>query len=77
MIQDILKSLSDTEIMAIAKELDNPMIPNQTILKQLMAKSNSQNPERMVEELTSPDILPIKVAVELSDRLRERDLISE
>jgi len=38
---EILKTLSDTELIALAAEINNPAIPNEMILSQLLSKSNS------------------------------------
>jgi hypothetical protein len=65
MVTEILKTLSDTELTAIAQELNNPKIDNLAIYNQLVAKSNY--PTDMSDFLT----LPTKVAVELSERLLE------
>lgn len=67
MVTEILKTLSDTELTAIALELNNPKIDNLAIYNQLIAKSNY--PTDMSDFLT----LPTKVAVELSERLLQRD----
>lgn len=40
MIADILKTLSDTELVAISNEVINPAVPNLSIYKQLVAKEN-------------------------------------
>ena len=41
MIKNIIKTLSDTELIAISKEIIDPTIPNITIYRQLEAKRNN------------------------------------
>jgi len=67
MISEILKTLSDTELIAISKELDDPTIDNQSIFNQLIAKSNYPT------DVSDFDSLPIKLSVELGERLLESD----
>ena len=69
MIKDTLKTLSDTELVAIAFELNDPGIDNVHIFKQLIAKSN----ESFVEETTTEKLV-CEVAKELATRLLERDV---
>jgi hypothetical protein len=68
-MKEILKTLSDTEITAIAYELADPSIDNQSIYNQLAGKSNGEKPS--IEMIS---ILPTLVAVELSDRLLNRNI---
>lgn len=68
MIKDILKTLSDTELTAVAYELNNPKISNEQIFRQLIAKSNDETTIK-----TSTEELVCEVAFELANRLLERD----
>jgi hypothetical protein len=67
MIEEILKSLSDTELFAIANELDNPNISNESIYNQLMSKRND-DVEYTLDSMFIENLL-IKLSVELSKRL--------
>lgn len=69
MIKDILKTLSDTEVVAIAKEVINPAVPNITIYRQLMAKENDGD----VIDTNDFTNLPSSIINELVVRLLERD----
>lgn len=69
MIRDILKTLSDTEVVAIAKEVINPAVPNLTIYNQLMGKNNSN----YVIDTKDFNDLPSAIINELTVRLLERD----
>jgi hypothetical protein len=40
MISEIIKTLSDTELVAVATEINDPRIDNRTIYNQLLAKAN-------------------------------------
>lgn len=75
MITEILKSLSDTEIMVIAEELRNPEVDENMVYHQLVAKGNEgQDLEDIYGEVTSDNVrgtLPRMVAFELAQRLRE------
>lgn len=74
-ITQILKTLSHSEIMCIAEQLDNPDISDQTVYDQLIAKGNEgETLKDMVFEMTSDNMrgtLPRLVALELSERLQE------
>lgn len=74
MISNILQSLSDTEIMAIAEQLANEDSNEQMVYKQLVAKgNNNEKLEKMYQEMNSDDLrgtLPRMVALELSNRYR-------
>lgn len=75
MIKEILKSLSDTEIMVIAQELANVDIDEDMVYRQLISKANNgEEFDGLYEEMNSDDrrgTLPRLVAVELAERLRE------
>ena len=87
MITKLLKSLSDTELTSIAKELNDPNIDNISIYRQLIAKINpseitdvsfitdftSQNSRAVGSIDSAVTNLVCKVALELSDRLLEKD----
>lgn len=74
MISNILQSLSDTEIMAIAEQLANEDSNEQMVYKQLVTKgNNNEKLEKMYQEMNSDDLrgtLPRMVALELSNRYR-------
>lgn len=76
MLIDILQSLSDTEIMIIAEELQNSEINEKNIYKQLIAKSNlGENLCDIYNELNSDSFrgtLPRLVAGELAKRLKDK-----
>ena len=68
-VKYILKTLSDTELMALATEVSNPLISNVDILNQLMSKSNIEfNPEDMIGEVEQS--FPEMLCLELSERLK-------
>lgn len=71
-IKEILKTLSDTEILAIAKQLSNPEVDEQLVYRQLIAKGNkSETLDEMYDEMNSDNFrgtLPRMVAAELSER---------
>jgi len=71
MIADILKTLSDTELVAISKEVINPAVSNLTIYKQLMGKRNDYDDTIDTSDFSN---LPNTVINELTNRLLERDL---
>lgn len=75
MIDNILKSLSHTEIMVIAEQLFNENIDENLIYKQLLNKGNDGMTESdMFDEMNSDEFrgtLPRMVAIELASRLRE------
>ncbi len=71
MIKDILKTLSDTELVAISKEVINPAVSNLTIYKQLMGKRNDYDDTIDTSDFSN---LPNTVINELTNRLLERDL---
>jgi hypothetical protein len=66
MLKDILKSLSDTEITAIAYEVANPSIPNVSIYNQLVGKSNDD--DSIGDDFQNLSVL---VGVELANRVLE------
>jgi hypothetical protein len=68
--KEVLKSLSDTELVAISKEVADPNITNDAIIGQLMSKANDPEFEY------TPDIdimFCIDMCIELGDRLLECD----
>jgi hypothetical protein len=65
MIKEILKTLSDTEIVVIANEINNPDISNLSIYKQLMGKENDGD----VIDSDDFDKLPSSIINELAIRL--------
>lgn len=60
---EILKTLSDTELIALAVEINNPEISNEMILSQLLSKSNSANNDILISDFSD------KLSYELSLRL--------
>jgi hypothetical protein len=72
MITEILKTLSDGELVAITKQLNNPDINEQLVYKQLVSKGNNDELiEDMYDEMNSDSFrgtLPRLVALELSNR---------
>lgn len=75
MISNILTTLSDTEIMAIAEQLANESIDEQIVYNQLIHKGNNdENLQDLYTEMTSDGLrgtLARRVALELSNRLRK------
>jgi hypothetical protein len=75
-ITKILRTLSDTEIMAIADQLANPNVNEQMVYKQLISKGNEgETLQEMYHEMNSDSYrgtLPRLVSVEISRRYRER-----
>lgn len=75
MIKNILKTLSDTELISIAKQLSNVEINEQMIYAQIVSKSNENDTiEKMYSEMNSDKFrgtLPRLVAFELAIRLQE------
>lgn len=73
MIQDILKTLSDTELMAISKQLGDIRIDESLIWAQLVAKDNKGQTLCDIINQAKFDsfrgTLPRLVALELSKRL--------
>lgn len=67
MIKEILITLSDTELIALSKELDDPTIDNVSIYNQLFAKSNYP------VDMSDFEYLPTKLAVVIGERLLESD----
>lgn len=74
MITKILKTLSDGELMAIAKQLSNPKLDEQLLYRQIISKGNEgETIDEMFEEMTSDSFrgtLPRLIAVELADRYK-------
>lgn len=74
MISTILKTLSDTELMAVANQLANPNLDEQLLYRQIIGKGNEgETTKEMFDELNSDNFrgtLPRLVAVELSNRYR-------
>lgn len=75
MIKDILKTLSDTEIMAVAEQLSNEEANEQQVYKQIVAKGNAgETLNQLFNEVNSDTFrgtLPRLVALEISNRYRE------
>lgn len=74
MISEILKGLSDTEVIAIAEQLANPNCDEQLVYRQLVAKGNSgESLDEMYKEMSSDEFrgtLPRFVAVEIARRYK-------
>ena len=74
MISTILKTLSDTELMAVANQLANPSLDEQLLYRQIIGKGNEgETTDEMFKELNSDSFrgtLPRLVAVELSNRYK-------
>lgn len=69
-IPQILKTLSDTEIIVLAEEINNPDISNFDILEQLFSKANYNfNKSDLYNEIVEK--LPENLCLELSKRLRD------
>jgi hypothetical protein len=72
MITEILKTLSDGELIAITNQLNNPHVDEQLVYKQLIAKGNNdESLEDMYDEMNSDSFrgtLPRLVASELANR---------
>ncbi len=71
-VKEILKTLSDTELCALADEVNNPMVRNIDILNQLLSKSNLEDNSEVLEEVVTS--FPEKLSYELSLRLLESNL---
>lgn len=75
MITEILKTLSDGELMAIAEQMSNSELDEQLLYRQIVSKGNEgETVEEMFEEMTSDSFrgtLPRLIALELSNRLRK------
>lgn len=67
MIQDIIKSLSDTEIVVIAQELSNNEVPLEYVIKQLIAKSNHNEVLSTEDEVVILETLSLELAQRLND----------
>lgn len=74
MIKNILRTLSDVEIMSIAEQLSNEDINEQMVYRQIVSKSNCNDTlEKMYSEMNSDNFrgtLPRFVALELANRLK-------
>ncbi len=74
MISTILKTLSDTELIAVANQLANPNLDEQLLYRQIVSKGNKgETTDEMFNELNSDNFrgtLPRLVAVELSTRFK-------
>lgn len=74
MIKEILKTLSETELMAISRQLDNPSIDEVSVYRQLASKSN--HPTILVEAIFNSysgnlrGVISRLVSSELADRYR-------
>jgi len=75
MINNILKTLSDTEIMAVADQLTDPKVDELFVYRQLVSKANDPvELEDMFNEVNSDGIrgtLPRLVLSEITQRYRE------
>lgn len=67
MIKDILKALSDTELVAISKEMCDPNIPNQVIINQLLSKADIDKDK--ISESYDDLLFGMDVTIELCNRL--------
>jgi hypothetical protein len=74
-ISEILKTLSDGELMAIANQLADETVNEQMVYNQLISKGNrNETLCEMYNEMNSDKLrgtLPRKVALELSNRYKE------
>ena len=74
-IKGILKTLSDGELMAIAKQLADETVNEQMVYNQLINKGNkNEKITEMYHEMNSDKLrgtLPRLVAVELANRYKE------
>lgn len=74
MITNIISTLSDTELMAIAEQLYNPNVNEQSVYKQLVGKGNNgEKVDELFFQMNSDNFrgtLPRIVALELSNRYR-------
>jgi hypothetical protein len=74
-ISEILKTLSDGELMAIANQLADETVNEQMVYNQLINKGNkNETIAEMYSEMNSDKLrgtLPRKVALELSNRYKE------
>ena len=74
-IKGILKTLSDGELMAIAKQLADETVNEQMVYNQLINKGNkNEKISEMYDEMNSDKLrgtLPRMVALELADRYKE------
>lgn len=75
MITKILKTLSDGELMAVAKQLSNSELDEQLLYKQIVSKGNEgETVDEMFNEMNNDNFrgtLPRLIAVELSNRYKE------
>jgi hypothetical protein len=73
-IAEILKTLSDGELMAIAKQLADETVNEQMVYNQLVNKGNkNETIGEMYNEMNSDKLrgtLPRKVALELANRYK-------
>ena len=74
MISDILRTLSDGELMVIADELLNPELDEQLLYRQITSKGNKGETVSDIEtEINSDEFrgtLPRLIAIELASRYR-------
>lgn len=75
MIPNIIVTLSDTELMAIAEQLYNPNVNEQSVYKQIVGKgNNNESIDELFDEMNSDNFrgtLPRVIALELSNRYRK------
>ncbi len=75
MFEKILETLSDTELVVIANEMNDPKVSNQSIIDQLISKSNlnTEYVGDLFKTKTLELTLAIDIMVELGKRLISRD----
>lgn len=71
MIKEILSTMSDTELMVLANEVNEPTVSDASIGKQILSQSNGGSCNINIAELR--DLSPI-LAKELSERLRSSNI---
>ncbi len=73
MLKSILSTLSDSELISIAEEVNNSEVSKDSIIAQLKSKSNTQDGSDSVS--VQIEQLPILVCLELSIRLKNANLV--
>lgn len=68
-VTDILKTLSDTELCALAAEVNNPRVNNASIVSQLTSKSNLDDNSDLFREvvMSFPEMLSYELSLRLLD----------
>jgi hypothetical protein len=87
-LQEIIHTLSDTELIVLAEEINNPKISKETIFNQIMAKSNktqvsNSSWDKLTKFLSYIDPtdpkgikeLPELLALEISKRLKSSNIM--